>query len=770
MQEEKNAEIAPKDDDRELGKGAGEGIARRSTSIHPSSHTTDIEVDISRAERIPLGELASLGTGFASLPEAVRTVTTTTQTAGGQLLTVTDKLGNPLDVNVLQAFNDGSGIMGSYRDAVRGFGQARFHLAGPQAATVTTTVPYDPTSLFMAAALMEVNRKLGDIQQTQQEMFDYLKDKDRAKLRGDLDTLRDVLDNYRFNWNNETYKRNNHVLVQSIRKDAAAAIVQQRAEVRKAVGKDVGPVHIDENARQKARETLADLKEYRLSVYLYGFSSFLEVLLLENFDEGYLRNVAEGIESRAVEYRALYTRAYDRIAEDADSSIRAGLLGGVSGAMSLLGKAIEATPVGDLTQIDEALIGAGKGVGDFSSGFKRNILKDLPAAAGASDVRPFVEDIENLERLYNDTVMLLADDETIYVLPADAAEAADSNVASDLTGKVPNSSTGIEVVASDVQQVTGSAAWCATMQICWDNLLDRLCGGEPLSPKSDENVTVSALNGGRFDSGMVSDDHYYAYAGPKGPAAKREIESAIRKRFEQESDLLGSVDWSEPPAGVEELIFYCMLYRKFSFVVPFGVLEDEDDEGVYVTYFEADDPNPRLAEKMREQVRPLYYLDRDHHAVSINTREGDRVVLVRSPEGSTFAEMWDAVQRRAKSADQRQTRPLDDVDTFLCPNLSFDLDKRFGELEGVEFDAADGTPCSIQQALQTIRMTLDNEGGEVKSEAVLCACAGSAPMEWPEARRFAYGGPFALFLMDGKVPRGSRPYLAVMVDDIEKFQ
>ena len=424
MQEETNALIPSNDGNRELVKDAGKEIASRFPA-QLAKHTTDIEVDISRAERLPLSELTSLGVGFASLPKAVRTVTTTTQAAAGQLLTVTDSLDKPLDVRVLQAFKDGSGIMGSYRDAAKGFGQARFHLAGPQATTVVTTVPYDPTALFMAAALMQINQKLDDIKQTQQEMFDYLKDKDRAKLRGNLDTLRDVLDNYRFNWDNETYKKNKHALVQSIRNDAAAAIVQQRAEVRKAVGKEAGLLHFDEDARRKARKTLSDLKEYRLSVYLYGFSSFLEVLLLENIDENYLHNVAEGIESRAVEYRKLYTRAYDLIERDADSSIRAALLGGMSGAMGGLGKAIEETPLGSLTPIDEALIDAGKGVGDFSHEVKNDILKDLPTAAGASDVRPFVEDIENLSRLYNDPVMLLADEDAIYILPGEAISEAD---------------------------------------------------------------------------------------------------------------------------------------------------------------------------------------------------------------------------------------------------------------------------------------------------------------------------------------------------------
>jgi hypothetical protein len=56
---------------------------------------------------------------------------------------------------------------------------------------------------------------------------------------------------------------------------------------------------------------------------------------------------------------------------------------------------------------------------------KKDILKDLPTAAGASDVRPFVEDIENLSRLYNDPVMLFADEDAIYILPAEATSEAD---------------------------------------------------------------------------------------------------------------------------------------------------------------------------------------------------------------------------------------------------------------------------------------------------------------------------------------------------------
>lgn len=289
-------------------------------------------------------------------------------------------------------------------------------------------MPYDPTSLFMAAALMEINKKLDVIQETQQEMFEYIRNKDKAELRGDLETLSDVLNNYRFNWDNAQYKSNKHILVQQIRNDAEKAIIQHRAQIKgKFDGK--GPIHIDKDVRDAADAIRDELEEYRLSVYLYSFASFLEVMLLENFDPDYLSATAGKIEERALAYRMLYTKAYDALESQADSSVRAMALGGLSGAMGFLGKAIEKTPVGDFTPIDEALQEASKGIGEFSKGVKRDMMRKITDAR-SSDVRPFVENIENVNRLYNEPTMLLADDDAIYMLPIEDA-GGDSNEGDD---------------------------------------------------------------------------------------------------------------------------------------------------------------------------------------------------------------------------------------------------------------------------------------------------------------------------------------------------
>lgn len=396
-----------------------QAIAGQFMSMEFTPEFTDIKVDMTRATKVPLSELTALGTAFASLPEAFRTVTQTVQVSGESLYRVTDAAGRAIDASALFSFNDGTGLLGSFKDAAGNLSQARLNPAGPQIAEVATSIPYDPTSLFIAAALMEVNQKLDAIQETQQQMFDYLKSKDKGKLQANLEQLAEVMQNYRFYCNDEEQMRSQRNLVVGIRKEAKEAIRHHQLVI---VGqlKRAGAIHVDKEVRDKAATVRSELEEYRVSVYLYAFSTFIDVMLHGNFEEDYLAALTEKIEDESIGYRQLYTQAYDLIEADADSSVRAMALGGLSGAMGFLSKAIEQTPIGDHTLIDEALGDASKGLGDFSKGVKTDMMREL-IEASSSDVRPFIDNIENVSRLYNEPVMLMADEVAVYILPGSAA-------------------------------------------------------------------------------------------------------------------------------------------------------------------------------------------------------------------------------------------------------------------------------------------------------------------------------------------------------------
>lgn len=79
--------------------------------------------------------------------------------------------------------------------------------------------------LFMAATLAGIDRKLDALQKTQQEMMDFLTQKEKSELRGDLDFLAEVFRNYKYNWNDEKYKTANHIKTLDVRQRCSQRVV-----------------------------------------------------------------------------------------------------------------------------------------------------------------------------------------------------------------------------------------------------------------------------------------------------------------------------------------------------------------------------------------------------------------------------------------------------------------------------------------------------------------------------------------------------------------
>ncbi len=376
---------------------------------------TDIPVDTGKAFRLPFDELASLGVGFSSLPTMFRSINFSVDMP--QMLTVTDKVGNPIDPAKLQRFNDGSGIMGSFRDAAKGFGQARFHtVEGGQIKSVAT-MPFDPTSLFMAAALMQINAKLDSIEKTLGEILRFMQEKEKARVRGNLVSLQGYLNEYRFNWDNATWLGNAHKETLEIKRESEQAIIHLRSQVRAKLN-DKAIVEVRAMVDGRMGEVLSLLKEYQVTVYTYAFAAFLEPMLSENFDEQYLDTVAESIGKHGLDYQVMYTDCYNAIEKSSRDSADTVVLGGIASALGGLGGLIKKTPVGDVTLIDEALEGAGKGLSGINDDLSGNLMKRL-LEAKTPDVLPFRRSVEAVNELHNRPMQILSDGEAVYLAPTE---------------------------------------------------------------------------------------------------------------------------------------------------------------------------------------------------------------------------------------------------------------------------------------------------------------------------------------------------------------
>lgn len=370
---------------------------------------TDIEVKTDDALRIPFDQLPALGAGLSSLVNAF--VPAVASIAAPVLFTVTDASGSPIPPAMLQAFKDGSGLLGSFRDPANGFSQARLHVVE---AASSAPVAFDPVTLAMAAALMVITQKLDSIRRTQEEMFEYLKQRDKAELRGSLQALADIARDYRFNWSNSTFLQSSHAQVLEIRKRADTVATLQRAQVRAKL--NGGLVEIRATVEGRLSELIDHLEEYRLATYAHALASFLEPLLSNNMDSAYLHSVSERISAHALAYLELYTECYNAFEKSTQGSLDAAVLGGISGAGKALGGLLSQTPLGDITPVDEALKDAGEGIGKFNDEISDSLMARLRSMS-SPEVLPLQEGVESIALLREKPMAIAADSSAIYLLP-----------------------------------------------------------------------------------------------------------------------------------------------------------------------------------------------------------------------------------------------------------------------------------------------------------------------------------------------------------------
>ena len=354
------------------------------------------EVSIEKYSKLPLSNISALGATFEPITAAFQNVMQGGTISGLYRVTIPNG-------GHLAEFKNGKGYLGAVLKGNNAVG-------GGQA--VLNPLVFNPTMLVMAIALMDINKKLDNIQETQKEILEFLALKEKSKLKGNLNFLADVLNNYKYNWDNEKYKNNHHIKTLDIKQDAEQSIIFYQEQISKKIKKQ-SFIHSDKNVKDMLRKIQSEFKDYQNALYLFSFSSFLEVMLLENFESAYLDRVTQKIESYSFQYRELYTKCFNQIDLYSKSSIDSHLINALASINKVAGDAIAKVPVISKSQIDETLVETSKRLGNFSSKkTKRTLEKFLDKQN--SNVGPFIENIKTVNRIYNQPMELLFDQENIY--------------------------------------------------------------------------------------------------------------------------------------------------------------------------------------------------------------------------------------------------------------------------------------------------------------------------------------------------------------------
>ena len=160
----------------------------------------------------------------------------------------------------------------------------------------------------------------------------------------------------------------------------------------------------------------------------------------------------------------------------------------------------------------------------------------------------------------------------------------------------------------------------------------------------------------------------------------------------------------------------------------------------------------------------MYYNSKEDFAVKLLTKSEDEVIISKGNSQNTFAQIYGEIQNA--SENYAGNKVFSEMDRLRIPNIDFNQKEEFTELENEPFLFSDGEEYEIEKAVQTIKFSLDEKGGKIKSEAGMMA-KNTSILAPGGPREFIVDDTFCIFL---KERNKDLPYFAAKISDISQVQ
>ena len=368
----------------------------------------DVRTDISQSRNLsmPIAQLSTLGAGVASLLPAFRTITQTSSVAAEGLY----RIPNAVIGDTLKAAKSGN-FWPSFKNSNK---LAQLQKVDSLQSTTSMVMPIDPATMMMAVALFSIEQQLGNIAEMQKKILSFLEIEKESEIEADIETLSNIIEKYKHNWDNEQFISSNHKMVIDIQRTARKNMVSYQKKVRDVI-KEKKLLVLQNKIKTTLDELMKDFKYYRLSLFTFSMSSLIEIMLSGNFKEDNILSIKDEIQKLAFTYRDVYGECSVYLEGMEKSSVESNLLKGVSATSKAVGKFIGSIPKIKDGQIDERLQEAGEHVSD-----KAKAIETDSIAAFAEMSNPgtslFTDKMDDLIFVYNQTTDICFDNNNIYLI------------------------------------------------------------------------------------------------------------------------------------------------------------------------------------------------------------------------------------------------------------------------------------------------------------------------------------------------------------------
>lgn len=305
----------------------------------------------------------------------------------------------------LKAMRDGKTFWGSIKKSDGSSTMAKLKEVNPN-----NVMALDPTVMMMSVALAGIEQELGEIKELSKQIFSFLEHEKESEIESDLEILNRSISDFRFNLEDEKYLINNHKQVMDIKRNANKNMLFYKKEIKDDLSKD--KLFTTNNSMNSIIEDIQKkFRYYRLSLYIYSFSTFMEILLLGNYKNDYLLSKKEELDELDNEYSEVFNNALEYVKKNADKSLEGNVLSGLGSAGKAIGNLAEKVKIKNvdnwLNEKGDNLKQSGQNIKDeFATKF--DDIKESKSSL-------FINLIERIDCIYNKTKEIYFDKENIYL-------------------------------------------------------------------------------------------------------------------------------------------------------------------------------------------------------------------------------------------------------------------------------------------------------------------------------------------------------------------
>lgn len=351
--------------------------------------------------KLSLSKLSKISPLTVSTTNNIKTIMEQHSKTSGNLYRITNLEKN----DSLKAMRDGKTFWGSIKKSDGSSTMAKLKEVNPN-----NIMTLDPTVMMMSVALAGIEQELCEIKELSKKIFSFLEHEKESEIESDLEILNRSISDFRFNLEDEKYLINNHKQVMDIKRTANKNMLFYKKEIKDDLSKD--KLFTTNNSMNSIIEDIQKkFGYYRLSLYIYSFSTFMEILLLGNYKNDYLLNKKKELDELDNEYSEVFDNALEYVKKNADKSLEGNVLSGLGSAGKAIGNLAEKVKIKNvnnwLNEKGDNLKQSGQNIkDDFATKF--DDMKE-------SKSRLFINQIERVDCIYNKTKEIYFDKENIYL-------------------------------------------------------------------------------------------------------------------------------------------------------------------------------------------------------------------------------------------------------------------------------------------------------------------------------------------------------------------